>query len=711
MYELFTTEIEAQCKTLTDSLLALESDPTKTAHYTSLMRAAHSIKGAAQVIGLPTIVHLAHRMEDRFIALQQRGLLSKSDATQLLRAVEAIGNIAKISREQFETYLTKMKETFETLANELAQPLSSPVQDAPVVPVEEFTSLQESERVLRLTAVNMTHLMGLAGEMVVESGQWDALEQKMLGDRRRMLKAQNAFVKFQNHLQLAPESIRNRFSTPKEHFDTLVHSFQSHLSEMSDFTRHHAAASEKLYEQLIASRMRPFGDIAETFPLKVRDLALTLGKEVRLEVTGQATLLDRDILEKLESPLNHLLRNAIDHGIESASERKAAGKSSVGVIRLSAEEKGGRVHITVADDGRGIDSAAVRHTLVENKVTNERDSQQMSDQELLAALFLPNVSTSSTLSETSGRGMGLAIVQQTVATLGGKVRIVPTETGLSFILDLPTTLAVTRALVVSLSYDLYALPLSQINRTLSLGADDCIEREGQLVFMSEGASIPLFHAKELFGQQDAKERKSLKNVLAVEISYEGRALAIVFDRLIGEKELALQEIDERLKKIPLVTATALAADSSCILLLNPEEVAKVALKKEWAVEQEKKKRVLIVDDSAMMRKQLQIALSNRGYRVSCAVNGLDAWNALCVEAPDLILTDWEMPVIDGIALIQTIKRAPALASIPIIMLTHREDEESRQLSLAAGAAAFITKNELTGPGWLALVEQLIKRER
>jgi two-component system, chemotaxis family, sensor histidine kinase and response regulator WspE len=480
--------------------------------------------------------------------------------------------------------------------------------------------------------------------------------------------------------------------------------------------------SNRLHHEVVSCRMRPFGDGARGFPRMIRDVSKALGKKVKLEITGKDTDVDRDMLDKLEAPLTHLLRNAVDHGIESPAERSAAGKSETGTIRLIARHWAGMLYITVSDDGKGIYIEHLREKVVKRNLVTEAMAKTLSDVELIEFMFLPGFSTASSVTEISGRGVGLDVVQNMVQEVQGVVR---SETrpgnGTSFHLQLPITLSVMRALLVQIGDEPYALPMVRIDRILSVPREEIQVLENRQYITFDNNNIGLVSARQVLGLGEVGlDAETLP--IAV-IGDRLNQFGIVVDRFIGEKELVINPLDPRLGKVADINATALLEDGSPVLLIDVEDMVRsidnllnggwlqrVGMGTEKTAEQ-KKKRILVVDDSLTVREVERKLLETNGYEVEIAVDGADGWNAVRIGSFDMVISDVDMPRMNGIELVTHIRQNARLKNLPVMIVSYKDREEDRKRGLDAGADYYLTKSSFHDNTLLDAVANLIGKAK
>lgn len=739
MIELFRQEAEGQLATLTAHLLGLENAPLSAAALEAMMRAAHSLKGAARIVGLDPAVRVAHALEDCFVAAQGGSIrLGAAQTDLLLAGVDWLGRVAKLAEAEVEKWteqnaaeLDAFVHALERLGKTGAAPASA--RDAvsatapepagangeSAAPFAAPVSDEGGDRVLRVTADNLDRMLGLAGESLVESRRLAPFQRGLLRIKRgqqelaRMLETLRAQMPAE-----AGEATLAQLDAARAKLAEGAGLLQARLEELDGFDRAATRLSTRLYREARAVRMRPFADGARPFPRMVRDLARQLGKEARLIVGGEQTRVDRDILARMEAPITHLLRNALDHGLETAEERAARGKAATGTLRLDARHRAGRLLVTVSDDGGGIPVEKVRAAAVARGLTAEATAATMSEAEVLEFLFLPGFSLKTTVTEVSGRGVGLDVVQSLLKELRGSVRVTTRSgEGTSFELQLPVTLSVTRALLVDIAGEPYALPLAGVARVLRVARADVSTTEGRAHFDLGGARVGLASAREVLGLPEAP---AAADALAVVVIGEGEHRhGLAVDALRGEQELVVRPLDPRLGKVPDIAAAAVLPDGAPVLFLDLDDVRRSIerivegggggrwKRHDGAGARARRRRVLVVDDSLTVRELERKLLAARGYEVEVAVDGMEGWNTARSGGFDLVITDVDMPRMDGIALTRSIKADARLAATPVMIVSYKDREEDRRRGLEAGADYYLTKGSFQDDGLLEAVSDLI----
>jgi two-component system sensor histidine kinase and response regulator WspE len=637
---------------------------------------------------------------------------------------------------EIDELVTRLSNAPALPAAQAAAPVPKPSDFLPPIPVldeppaaavqrrSSDAGLGEGERVLRVTADTLNKLLGLSSETLVESHWIAPFGASMLRLKRMQAGAVQALDGVR--AALAGQALDAQAQAALDDALRIVQQCQQELSqrtsEVDEFGWRMGHLAQRLYDTALACRMRPFGDGVGGMARMVRDVGRALGKQVRLEIEGESTQVDRDILEKLDAPLMHLLRNAVDHGIEMPQDRLAAGKPAEGRIRLSARHAAGMLLIELSDDGAGISLDRLRVEVVQRKLASAETAARLTEAELLEFLFLSGFSTRGEVTEISGRGVGLDVVQTMVRQLRGAVRIQQqTGQGTRFMLEMPLSLSVVRSLLVEVQEEIYAFPLAYVNHALQVRAEDIEQLEGHQHFRFMDRQIGLVSARQILRTGGAAPAS--ETVCVVLVGDHDRLYGVAVDRYVGERTLVVQPLDPRLGKVQDVMAGALMDDGTPLLILDVEDML-VSVQKlveggqlsrvdgAGAAEQaRRRKRVLVVDDSLTVRELERKLLLNRGFDVAVAVDGMDGWNMLRSEAFDLVVTDVDMPRMDGIELVSRIKADPKLQGLPVMVVSYKDREEDRRRGLDAGADYYLAKGSFHDDALLDAVEDLIGKAR
>ncbi|CAG9209246.1 MULTISPECIES: hybrid sensor histidine kinase/response regulator [Paraburkholderia] len=758
LLELFREEAAAQTRVLSDGLLALEHRPADAAALEACMRAAHSLKGAARIIGLQDGVDIAHVMEECFVGAQRGELqLTPAHIDVLLRGVDMLLRVgeakpdAPVTRADIDGFVARMASP-ESAAHEtadgdgpqpapdidvyaqlqaqlqaeaLAQRQETPEADptAPTdAPAQQDThaSARTPDRMLRVRAANLDRVLSLSGEVLVESRWLKPFATSMLRLKRTQRETSRALDALYDTLaEHLDDAALAALADVRTSLNSMQHTLGARLDELDRFDRSSANLAQLLYDEALQCRMRPFGDATHAYPRVVRDLARSLGKRVKFEIVGTSTQVDRDILDMLDAPLGHLLRNALDHGIESPDARIARGKPAEAHVTLEARHSAGKLLISVSDDGAGIDLDNVRASVIRRKLADADTAARLSEQELLDFLLLPGFSMREQVTDVSGRGVGLDAVHEMVKAVRGTVRIVNEPgRGSRFVMQLPLTLSVVRSLLVDVGGEAYAFPLAHVRRTLELARADIDMLEGQQHFAFDGKPVGLVTAHQLLGAQAGVARESVSVVV---IGDERETYGVAVDRFLGERMLVVQPLDPRLGKIRDIAAGALMENGDAVLIVDVDDLLRSVDKlvrggqldrigRAHDVAARQRKHVLVVEDSLTVRELERKLLEKRGYAVTVAVDGMDGWNALHNQADgtfDLVVTDIDMPRMDGIELVTLIKRDPLFKAVPVMIVSYKDRDEDRRRGLEAGADYYLAKGSFHDEALLDAVRDLI----
>jgi two-component system sensor histidine kinase and response regulator WspE len=729
--ELFRLELEERVEDLNQSLLLLESNPDAQEAIDQFMRALHSVKGAASIVVLEPLVAMAHRLEDVYAGVKADVDILSPEAIALgFRCIDLFQDISRLPSDQIREWLSARSPELHLLVKAIKDLRPSQAQDSwqrdGSIPRSEVNGLvfaddvvsmpAAADRVVRVEADSLNRIMALSGELLVEA-KWlqpfaDSLT--LLKDKQKDLQALIESLRLQLVDSSQTDSLelveRCRLKE-RDCRDTL----SERLGELELYALRTTNLSYRLYHEVIGSNMRPFSDALVAFPRMIRDLAAGLGKQVQLEVVGKGTLVDRDILRKLESPLTHILRNAIDHGIELPDVRMACGKDKRGTIRIEALHRGGMLSITISDDGAGVRFDAVRERLVASGQCTIEKADGLSDADLCDYLYQPGFSTAPAVTELSGRGVGLDVVNSMANDVGGAVRFSSTPgLGTSTHFQLPLTLSVVRTLLVDIAGEPYAFPLARLDQIVAIETSKIMVMEGRECFNLDGVSIGLISARQVMGFAETDAAPSM--IPVVVISDHHKVYGVVVDRYLGEQDLVVRPLDPRLGKVANITAAALMGDGQPILIVDTVDLVRsidALLQNSRLLSQASRislveaQRILIVDDSAVARELQSRLVLARGYQVDKAADGVEALRALRTNTYALVVTDVKMPEMNGIELIKNLRADPNYARLPIVISSSKDREQDRLLGLDAGADYYLVKSDLLGDTLPDAIHQLI----
>jgi len=734
LLELFREEVRSHTAALTKGLLELERDPANPQRIEPLMRAAHSLKGAARIVNVEDAVELAHHLEDAFVSAGAGRLkLDANGIDAMLRTADVLASLADGDLgdwvQERGTQARELRDVCAAIARG-EKPARVVGIDAvePSVPVKtEDVSERGSppvadaavaEQVVRVAAESLNRLMSLAGESLVQARwlqlfagslldlrkQYDRLSGQMDRLAQGLVDALPMDVLTQNLQEARKEAGRTRQLLLKR-----VGEFEDHAGQAEDL-------NSRLYREVIASRMRPFSDGGQGFPRLVRDAARKLGKSIRFDILGAGTEVDRDILEKLEAPLTHLLRNAVDHGVETPEIRLGNGKPAEAVIALEARHRSGMLSISVRDDGAGIDVERVRRKVRDRALAPVNLIGRLGERELLEFLFLPGFSTANAVTELSGRGVGLDVVHDTLRRVGGTVTISTVAgVGTTFHLLLPLTLSVVRAVLVDIGGEPYAFPHTRVDRLVRLPRREVRSLENCQFATVDGQNIGLVFASQLMAVDPAVS--AADDLCIILLSDATGTYGLIVDSFRGEQDLVVRPLDPRLGEVPNIGSAAILDDGSPVLIADIEDLLKsmdqfiqqgtLRRAERDAPKSRAKKRVLVVDDSITVREVQRQLLRMHGYEVDVAVDGQDGWNRVRAARYDLVVSDIDMPRMTGLELVKRIRGDDHLSQLPVVIVSYKDREEDRLRGLEVGANYYLTKSSFHDSTYMDAIGDLI----
>jgi two-component system chemotaxis sensor kinase CheA len=474
--------------------------------------------------------------------------------------------------------------------------------------------------------------------------------------------------------------------------------------------------SKQLRQDVWQARMTPAETLFEGSGKMVRDLARDASKEIEFRATSTGVHADRAVLETLKDPVMHVLRNAVSHGIESPQERTAKGKSPVGLVTCRVATEGRRLAITIEDDGRGVDFGRVAEVAVRQGMISEPEAARSSSQELARILFRAGFSTSRSVTELSGRGMGLSVMYEAVRRLRGDVDLQPGRVcGTTLHLSVPLSISAHKLLLVKSGGQLFAIPIHEIERLHQVGRKTVETVEGNPVVTIDGHAVPLFSLPHLLNMDDSPTGGESEWLRIVVVRFQSKRVAIAVDAFLRECDAVIQELGPAAGRSGKISGGILLEGGQVAFVLNPTELLDASAHQEAssflkpaAPDQEKAVvSILVVDDSMTTRTLEKSILEAHGYRVRVAVDGVEAMEQLRSEKADLVIADVQMPRMDGFELLEAIRKDPHLKATPVIVVTSLDRREDRERGLGLGADAYIVKQKFDQEELLAAIRQIV----
>jgi two-component system, chemotaxis family, sensor kinase CheA len=741
---LFVEEAKGHLERIASGLLALESAPDDQAAIDGIFREAHTMKGAAGMVGMMRVSRLAHRLEDLLVELRAGTRRSSPELTDaMLLVLDGMGRLiaSPSSGDQDasdEAALERLLPTSPTpvpvtgdksaVSTQATQaPAAMPSGEAVTPPAPPAVSVvvaaaipapppAEAATPLRLSSVQPPANLN-AGVVIPSASPAAALSLPP----PRPAPAAPVPVSEAAHLdRKLPDAATLEVPVARiDELNRLVgeasaaqlrvgHVFGSELHLDPDAVTEYRELTKvinQLQEVTERTRMVPVGTLEPILHRTVRDIARAAGKDVRWEVSGEDVEVDRGVLEELVSPLLHLVRNSVGHGVEMPDARLAAGKTRQAVVGLHAAQVGSKVVISISDDGAGINVAAVRASAAKAGV----DVSGLTEEESMHLIFRSGISTAKVLTEDSGRGVGLDVVATAVAAIHGTVQVVNHPgVGAEFRIVVPITLTVVPCLIVSISGQSFALPLQGIVRMLEAQHVQIVG--GRQLAVVDGRAIPVSDLAALLGLPSAERGPW------VLLGTEDSSHAFQVETVVQKRDVVVRGLTGRLRDLKSVSGASIEPNGTILLVLDVPNLLTRAASVSIASEATDKPAapppqlsVMVVDDALMVRELQRSILERGGYAVRTASDGAEALGMLAELPADLVVTDVEMPNLDGLHLIQSIRRHTRLANIPVLIVSSHGSDEDRQRGLDAGADAYIVKTSFDEVGLLSAVSRLLGR--
>ena len=716
----FVEEVAEHVRGFNRDLLALESgqgDPASLLQ--SLFRTAHNLKGASRAVDVGLVESACHGLEDILARARDGERPLDAQAFKVLfataDAIQDAGVRLKQKRSLTASPLAALaSRPLATASGAEERPSEPPAAETPALPTATAPGPAVQDRrdgdTLRVSADKLDAVLARSGELLLAVRQterhrdeWKPLEDAAIGlaadfARLQVLLSPGAATETRVAVQQVGAGI-----------EKLKDGLERALADAATGGRGLVRTAGDLDSGVRSLRMVPFAEAGLGLERTVRDLAKAAGKEVVFKLVGHEVELDRAVAERLKDPLQHLVRNAVDHGIETLSERSAAGKASPGSITVSAALKGAQVEIAITDDGRGLDRERIRETARAKGLPEPAE-----DRDLLALVFHPGLSTARSVTAVSGRGVGLDVVKSQVNALHGTVGLESVAgAGTTFTLTVPLTVTLIRALLVESAGRTFAMATTQVIGLRRLIPGEVRNVGGREMLAANHGLLPLVSLAEALGlPAPRRDRGAAGFVVLVEAGTS--RVAFVVDELLAEQDLVVTGLGRRLRRVPNVAGCALLEDGGIALILSTAELAESALQAparrlltQAAAPEVIRKRLLVADDSVTTRTLEKAILEEAGYEVRLAADGHQAWRILQKEEIDLVVADVEMPGMDGFTLTETLRRSLPLQRIPVVLVTSLSTDKDRARGLEVGANAYIVKSGFDRSGLVEVVGQLL----
>jgi two-component system, chemotaxis family, sensor kinase CheA len=754
IYKSATTE---RLQSLEASLLHLEKNPTDRAVLESFMRDAHTLKGDSRMLGVKDVETLVHQMEDLMAVVKRgEGVISSDTCDRIYRGIDAVRKLVKeavtgvpsgvntffvladlmgaqsnpatpeaapnppqTDENQFENLSDDLlfADFAEAISNQTEIPTTEELVESEPVPTAE------SIDTIRVEATKLDALMREAGELSianlrVASRTADIEEILQLYEKWSRDTSANRSVL----TQLDPKFKQvldywKRAETRLEKLGNLVSSLKAAASEDSASLE---SISNNLESGIQNLRLLPLSTVFNLFPRSIRDLAKHVGKQVKLELEGGETRVDKRIIEEIKDPLLHIIRNAIDHGIGSPEERQKQGKPSRAKVRLKGYQKGDRITIEISDDGRGLDVEAIKKTALKRGIIKEEELAKLSTEQIESLIFTPGFSTRTEVTEISGRGIGLDVVSANIERLKGTIEVesVPGN-GCKFRIYLNTNLATTHVFIAQVNGNSYAIPVESVETMLLLSRQEIFSVEGSQTITFEGQPVSVVWLADLLElpvstpASPQSANTAARNLSGIMLKIGTERLGVLVDALSDRQDIFLKPQSKLLKRIRNISGATILGNGQVCMVLNPQDLLKSVRKGRITVapivveEVKTKDKILLVEDSIIIRTQMKRLLEGAGYEVTIAVDGVEGFNKLRDGNYDAVVSDVEMPNLNGLQLIAKIRQHPEYSELPIVIVTTLASPEDKLRGVEAGANAYLTKGDFDQKVLLETLKSLI----
>lgn len=700
----FLLEAAEHLQAIVDGLLALEKSPDKSAsqgYLESIFREVHSLKGASRAVNLTAIERICQTIESVFHAVRQGSLTLTAPAFEILfqsvdllqSMVAEIGAGAAKTSESEVLPMVRRLESIHTEPREINLPPIPDLQkkishiEKPPQHEEPPPSLQGESRTVRDTVrIPVTKLDNL-----------------LLGAEEFL--TLKSVLKFQINELAALKTV-------------------SGGKMIRDFENIHRQMSRMVDDLLINIRqtlLHPFSDILGAVPRLVRDLGKEFGKEIVLTINGAETEIDRRILEEIKDPLIHLIRNCVDHGIEPVAHRLRNGKESAGKLMITIiQEFGNKVLLEISDDGAGISTEALLKSALRAGVVSGDEAAGMSREEILPLIFKSGISTSPFITDISGRGLGMAIVASKVNLLGGIVGVTSKPgAGTCFRISLPVTLATFKGIMIRIGNAFFLMPVGVVTSAIRIRKDEVRTAKGKSFIYHQGENLAIARLADFLETKENKgNNKDLKTLQVLTVRLDGKDFGLVVDEILGEEEGIVKGLGSQLVHVKYISGALILGNGIIVPILNPEELGETlqrspgislaqTIEAESGKEQLPAVKILIAEDSITLRSLLRNIIESEGYEVGTAVDGLDAYQKLGEGGYNLLVSDVEMPRMNGFVLTEKVRADSKLSDLPVILVTALDSPTDRQRGMEVGADAYIVKGNFEQSNLLDTIKRLI----
>lgn len=749
LLETFRTEADEHLQAISSGLLQLEKSQSSSQPelVETIFREVHSLKGAARAVSLSEVETVCQALESVFSVFKRQSVVVSPELVDLLhQATDGLGQLlvtdAAHRRAEVPRLTTLIRQVESLLKQGSApaastptpaeppapQPLPTPTADSPTH--EERPAVADTIRTstARLDSILLQTEEFLSAKLSAGQRAADlrALQAELITWRRE-------WAKIQPSVRIAPRTLAKGGNSEKaeqqlgrllefvEWNKTLLETLEQQLAVTTQATEHDSRVLGTMVDNLLKdvkqTLMLPFASLLEGTPKLVRDLAHQQAKQVELVIHGSEIEVDRRILQELKDPLVHLIRNCVDHGIEKPAERERRHKPTSGTITIAVTPReSSKVEVLIADDGAGIDTDRVRAVALRQGLVSADNLAGLSEPEILKLVFQSGLSTSPIITDLSGHGLGLAIVQEKVERLGGSVSLESQPgAGATFRLLLPLTLATFRGLLVRVAEQRFVLPTAQVERVARVNVNDIQTVENRETVRLVGSLISLVRLGDVLGLPRPSLDATPDRVPVVVLAVADKRIAFVVSEILGEQEVLVKSLGPQLVRVQNIAGATVLGTGQVVPILNVPDLMKAAVKTASAptaatapaqAAAVQRKSILVVEDSITARSLLRNILESANYAVKTAVDGIEAYTYLNSESFDLVISDVEMPRMNGFDLTAKIRADKKWADLPVVLVTALDSRQDQERGIDVGANAYIVKSNFDQTSLLEVVRRL-----
>jgi chemotaxis protein histidine kinase CheA len=691
--QLFRSEAHDALESVTVRLLAGGSAKPSPEALTEMMRVTHTLKGAAGTVGLSTMVDLTHRLESALAALgREPSPWTATTADLLVEVIDALRSYldhieepsADMTAEELRVTIDQIAEPHRRLP---AQPAAADPAPAPELAPPVLDPARDAKAWLRVEPERIDALMSSAGELLFDRTRIERRVQLLRTLARDLARTRQTLHESIASDGAAPSPLRERLIDAEGELAGQAALLSQTTSALLDEVEALRATIGELQRGLTRIRMESARSLMMHAARTLRALRRATGLRVELRTLGEDTEFDRTVAEQLVDPITQLLRNAVAHGVEPPDERAAQGKPAVATITMRARQDGNSLVLDISDDGRGIDTAALSKRLVATGRWSASRAQLASDGDVLEALLDTDVSTRGEADELAGRGVGIGLVREAVARLGGEIKVSSIRgKGTTFTLRLPLSTALAQAMLFKVDGQVYAIPSVHVIDTTQVDAHATSATVHHDV-------VPVLRLEQLLGHGAATDRKP-----AIVVSFAGKTLVCTFDKIVGSREIIIRPLGPLLAPLTLYAGATISGSGKVQLILDPAQLVRRAYPDAIAALADPglapgvlAGRALVVDDSRAIREAMTSMLGSEGWIVDVAENGARALQMTGQLHYNLVVTDLEMPELGGFELIARLREDERFKATPIVIITSRSNPEHRRRARELGVRALVAK--------------------